>query len=203
MPDGIPKLLVASGNAGKVREFQALAEAAGSEAQIELLPGFAAIPEFPEDAPTFAENAAGKAIYYSRDAEGLVISDDSGLVVPALGGAPGVLSARYAGPAATSAQRMEKLLFEMRGFSGRQRAAYFVCVIAAARRGCVVAVVSAKVDGMILDAPQGTGGFGYDPVFLYPPLEKTFAELAPMEKNDSSHRGRAFRRLLAALKEMQ
>jgi XTP/dITP diphosphohydrolase len=166
---------------------------------LELLPDYAKLPEFEEAAPTFAENAAGKAFYYSRQTAGIVFADDSGLVVPALGGTPGVLSARYAGPGASNEQRIAKLLFEMKGFEGENRNAYFVCVIAAIRNGRAVTVVSEKVDGEILDSPRGSDGFGYDPVFYFPPLGKTFAELRAEEKSQHSHRGKAFRRLLEAL----
>jgi XTP/dITP diphosphohydrolase len=192
-------LYLASGNAGKLKEFQALAEAGGKNWQLELLPDYAKLPEFEETAPTFAENAGGKALYYSRGSDGIVFADDSGLVVPALGGAPGVLSARYAGAGASSEQKMAKLLFEMKGLVGANRSAYFVCVIAAVRDGRAVAVVSEKVDGEILDSPRGSGGFGYDPVFYFPPLGKTFAELRAEEKSEHSHRGKAFRRLLEVL----
>lgn len=188
------KLYLASGNAGKLREFQILA--AGHALELELLPKYAALPEFEEDAPTFAENAAGKALYYSQHCDGIVFADDSGLVVPALGGAPGVLSARYAGLGASSEQRNKKLLNELRGKKGPERAAYFVCVIAAAVRGRASVVVSAKVDGEILQEPRGSGGFGYDPVFYFPALRKAFAELSAEEKNQHSHRGKAFRRLM-------
>jgi len=191
------KLLLASGNPGKLKEYQALA--AGHALQLELLPGFADLPEFAENAPTFVENATGKAIYYSRYCPEFVFADDSGLVVPALGGAPGVLSARYAGLGASSEQRNAKLLAELREKKGAERAAFFVCVIAVARQGRCVAVVSGKVDGEILDAPRGSGGFGYDPVFSFPPLGKSFAELNAQEKNLHSHRGNAFRRLMEAL----
>lgn len=192
-------LYLASGNAGKLKEFRVLAESSGKDWQLELLPEYAELPEFEEAAPTFAENAAGKAFYYSRGSDGIVFADDSGLVVPALGGAPGVLSARYAGPGASKEQRIAKLLFEMRGFEGANRNAYFVCVIAAIRNGRAVAVVSEKVDGEILDSPRGSDGFGYDPVFYFPPLGKTFAELRAEEKSQHSHRGKAFRRLLEVL----
>ena len=188
------KLYLASGNAGKLREFQILA--AGHALELELLPKYAALPEFEEDAPTFAENAAGKALYYSQHCDGIVFADDSGLVVPALGGAPGVLSARYAGLGASSEQRNTKLLNELRGKKGPERAAYFVCVIAVAVRGRASVVVSAKVDGEILQEPRGSGGFGYDPVFYFPALGKAFAELSAEEKNQHSHRGKAFRRLM-------
>ena len=169
---------------------------------LELLPEFASLPEFEEDAPTFAENAAGKALHYSRWNEGLVFADDSGLVVPALGGAPGVRSARYAGADASNSQRIEKLLGEMRGKAGAERSAHFVCAIALAQKGRALAVVTDRVDGEILEAPRGSGGFGFDPVFYFPALKKTFAELSPEEKNQHSHRGKAFRKLLAALSSM-
>ena len=167
--------------------------------QLELLPGFASVPAFEENAPTFAENAAGKALHYSRCREELVFADDSGLVVPSLGGAPGVLSARYAGPTASSAERNAKLLRELQGKSGQDRAAYFVCAIALAQNGGAKAIVTARVDGEILDAPRGDRGFGYDPVFYLPELKKGFAEISPKEKNEHSHRGRAFCKLLAFL----
>ena len=191
------KLFLASGNPGKVREFQVLA--VGRALEVQLLPGFADIPEFDENAPTFGENAAGKALYYSRPRPEMVFADDSGLVVPALHGAPGVLSARYAGPGASNDERLAKLLDELRNRKGAERAAYFVCVIAAAQEGRAAAIVSARVDGEILEVPLGTGGFGYDPVFFFPQLGKSFAELRPEEKNQFSHRGKAFRRLMEAL----
>jgi XTP/dITP diphosphohydrolase len=191
------KLYLASGNPGKLREFQILA--AGHALELELLPGYTTLPEFEEAAPTFAENAAGKALYYSKHCDGTVFADDSGLVVPALSGAPGVLSARYAGLGASSDQRNAKLLSELRGKKDEERVAYFVCVIAAALHGRALVVVSAKVDGKILEAPRGSGGFGYDPVFNFPALGKTFAELSAEEKNRKSHRGKAFRRLMEVL----
>jgi XTP/dITP diphosphohydrolase len=198
-PHAPEKLILASGNPGKLREYQFLA-AGHAELELALLAGFSVLPEFPEDAPTFAENAAGKALYYSKHSDGLVFADDSGLVVPALGGAPGVLSARYAGPGASSGQRNAKLLAELQGKMGAERAGYFVCVIAVANRGRCLAVVSGKVDGKILQQPRGTGGFGYDPVFYFPQLGKSFAELDAEEKNRHSHRGKAFLRLMEILK---
>lgn len=170
--------------------------------ELESLPEFSSLLEFEENAPTFAENAAGKALHYSRWNEGLVFADDSGLVVPALGGAPGVHSARYAGASATNSQRIEKLLRETRGKSGEERSAHFVCAIALARKGRALAVVTDRVNGEILESPRGAGGFGYDPVFYFPVLKKTFAELSPEEKNQHSHRGKAFRKLLSALSTM-
>ncbi|HWY07425.1 MAG TPA: RdgB/HAM1 family non-canonical purine NTP pyrophosphatase [Candidatus Acidoferrales bacterium] len=192
-------LYLASGNAGKLKEFRVLAEACGKNWQLELLPGFPSLAEFEESAPTFAENAAGKALYYSRHSNGIVFADDSGLVVPALGGAPGVFSARYAGPGASNEQRIAKLLSEMKGLAGAERSAYFVCVIAAVRDARALAIVSEKVDGEIPNEPRGSDGFGYDPLFFFPPLGKTFAELRAEEKSRHSHRGKAFRRLLEVL----
>jgi len=197
MSPTVKKLLLASGNVGKLREFQALA--AGQALELELFPGYAGLPEFEETAPTFAENAAGKALYYSKQCDGMVFADDSGLVVPSLGGAPGVLSARYAGPGASDELKITKLLRELRGKKGQERSAYFVCVIAVARHGRASLVLSGKVEGEILEERRGSGGFGYDPVFYFPALGKTFAELNPEEKGRQSHRGRAFRRLLELL----
>ena len=194
------KLFLASSNRGKLGEFRALAvDVPATLAEIELIPGFDSLPPFEENAPTFAENAAGKALYYSRLGDGLVFADDSGLVVPAIGGAPGVRSARYAGANATDAERIAKLIGELRGRKGAERAAYFLCAIALAERGRAIAVVTARVDGEILEWPRGSGGFGYDPVFYFPALKKTFAELSREEKNQISHRGKAFRKLLTSM----
>jgi XTP/dITP diphosphohydrolase len=199
------KLFLASSNPGKLSEYRALARtgAPSSQVDLELIPGFDSLPSFKENASTFAENAVGKALYYSRLSEGLVFADDSGLVVPALGGRPGVHSARYAGPKATNAERIEKLLGELRGKTGSERVAHFVCAIALAKQGQAIAVVTDHVQGTILSSPSGSGGFGYDPVFYYPPLKKTFAELTAEEKNLHSHRGKAFRKLFAALDASQ
>jgi XTP/dITP diphosphohydrolase len=200
----LAKIFLASSNPGKLAEYRALAMASSSflVVDLELAPGFDELPAFEENAPTFAENAAGKALHYSRLRDGLVFADDSGLVVPALGGAPGVHSARYGGLQATNSQRIEKLLSEMRGKSGAERAAYFVCAIALAKEGRALAIVTDRVDGEIPEAPRGSGGFGYDPVFYFPALGKTFAELPAEGKNHRSHRGKAFRKLLAALSSM-
>src|SRR5271154_404961 len=157
-PMRMTKLFLASSNPGKLREYLELAR--GSGVAIELLPRFGEFPSFEESAPTFAENAAGKAIHYSRFTTDTVLADDSGLVVPALGGAPGVHSARYAGPNATDADCVAKLLCEMPGMEGQERRARFVCVIAVARQGRALAIVSDFVEGRIARDPHGTGGFG-------------------------------------------
>lgn len=193
------ELLLASSNAGKLREYGALAAECTDKIAIDLLPGFRELPAFPEDAPTFAENAAGKALHYSRFTDEIVFADDSGLVVAALNGAPGVRSARYAGENASDAERNAKLLAAMRDKSGDARNATFVCVIAAAKQRKMLAVVSDSVAGAIASETRGAKGFGYDPLFYFAPRKKTFAELTEAEKNQLSHRGKAFRKLCAAL----
>jgi len=190
----VKKLFLASSNPGKLREYLELAR--GSGVAIELLPRFGEFPSFEESAPTFAENSAGKALHYSRFTDEAVLADDSGLVVPALGGAPGVHSARYAGPDATDGDRVQKLLREMRGKLGAERRARFVCVTAVARTGRAIAVVSDLANGVITEEPRGAGGFGYDPVFLFEELGQTYAELTSDQKNAYSHRGKSFRKLL-------
>ena len=191
------RILLATSNPGKLAEYRELA--AGTTLGIELLPNFHNLPVFEESAPTFAENSAGKALHYSPFTSEMVLADDSGLVVPALGGAPGVLSARYAGPNATSAERATKLLGEMAGKTGQQRRARFVCVITLAREGRALAVVSDAAEGLIADEPCGIHGFGYDPIFRFPDGRRTYAEATAEEKNLASHRGKAFRRLMALL----
>jgi XTP/dITP diphosphohydrolase len=198
----LEKFYLASSNPGKLKEFLAIANVAAAGLTLELLRGFSELPIYPEEAPTFAENAVGKALHAATIADAAVCADDSGLVVPSLGGEPGVRSARYAGEVATGAENIAKLLEALRGKTGQDRNAYFVCVLAVARPGRAVAVITNRVDGKILEAPRGSGGFGYDPVFFFPPLGKTFAELSSDEKNLHSHRGKAFRRLLDVLPGM-
>jgi XTP/dITP diphosphohydrolase len=187
------RLVLTSSNQGKLREYREMAEGV---VDVELLPNFADIPAFDESAPTFAENATGKALHYSRFTPETVLADDSGLVVPALGGAPGVQSARYAGPGATDADRYRKLLREMEDRQGDERRARFVCVIALATRGKALLVVSDRAEGILATEPRGQGGFGYDPIFLFPELGRTYAELTAEQKNAYSHRGKAFRKAL-------
>lgn len=189
--------MLASSNQGKLREFRELSGNSGIE--LALIPNFSGLPAFEESAPTFAENAVGKASHYSSFTSELLLADDSGLVVPALGGAPGVHSARYAGPHAGAEDRVRKLLREMEAVAGDERRARFVCVIALAKEGRVVAVISDFVQGMIAGEPCGSSGFGYDPVFFVPELNRTFGEASAQEKNRYSHRGRAFRKALQLL----
>lgn len=191
------KIFLASSNPNKLREYGELA--AGSFLEVAPLPNFPDVPPFDESAPTFAENAAGKALYYSRFTPEFVLADDSGLIVPALGGAPGVHSARYAGPNGTAQDCVRKLLGEMEGKKGDERRARFVCVIAVARKGRILVVVSDFAEGLIATEPRGTNGFGYDPVFCFQDAHHSYAEVSPEEKNRHSHRGKAFRKVAEVL----
>jgi XTP/dITP diphosphohydrolase len=190
------RLLLASSNAGKLREYCALAALSGASVDLSLVPNFDKLPKFDESANTFGENALGKAVHYSHFSEGLVIADDSGLVVPALGGAPGVHSARYAGPDASDADCLRKLVDAMRGKKGEDRRARFVCVVALVERGEARGIFSESAEGELLEAPRGADGFGYDPIFFVLGPGKTFAETTREEKNQFSHRGKAFRKAL-------
>lgn len=193
------RLYLASSNIGKLRELQALAE--NSEISAELLPKFRELPAAREDHASFALNALEKTLYYSRFTDQLVVADDSGLVVDALDGAPGVRSARYASPSATDEDNNRKLLAELRGVPEEKRTARYLCVLALARQNRLLALFSDSCEGLILTEYRGRGGFGYDPLFYFPPLEKTLAEVSEAEKNLHSHRGKAFRKLLAYLRE--
>jgi XTP/dITP diphosphohydrolase len=195
----INRVQLATSNAGKLREYQRLAPA--STVSLELMPGFSEVPPFDESAPTFAENSAGKALHYAGFTDGVVLAEDSGLVAPALNGAPGVRSARYAGENATDADRVHKLLGEMLGKTGAERKAHFICVITLAFKDRALMVVSDLVEGLIAEQPSGGGGFGYDPIFFVPELGETFAEAAAEDKDRLSHRGKAFRKLLAAVED--
>lgn len=192
-------MLVATSNRGKLRDFAAVAVAHGIE--VDVIPEFATLPSVVEDAPTFEGNARKKAEFYSRYSNGLaVLADDSGLEVDALNGAPGIFSARYASspkhPNASDEENNDKLLSELSNTRDESRTARFVCAIALARNGKTLTTVRADAEGMILRQPRGTGGFGYDPLFYYPSLHKTFAELTPEQKAQVSHRGKAFRKMV-------
>jgi XTP/dITP diphosphohydrolase len=191
------RVYLATSNSGKLREYRALA--GDSHVELVALRNFNEIAPFEETAPTFAENSSGKALHYSRFAPGIVLADDSGLIVPALGGAPGVLSARYAGPDASEDDRIRKLLREMQGLEGNARRARFVCVTSLAQDGRALAVVSDSAEGTIVKEPRGSDGFGYDPVFYFEDLGRTYAEITGEQKNELSHRGKAFRKALTFL----
>jgi XTP/dITP diphosphohydrolase len=187
-----------SSNAGKLAEFSLAAEQAGGEFQILPLPGLKQIAPPDETGETFEENAILKALYYSRFSEELIFADDSGLEVHALGGAPGILSARFAGLEATDEENNRLLLKSLA--DGQPRGARFVTAIALARAGKLITVAHGNVAGDILTEARGTGGFGYDPLFFYPPLNRSFAELSDAEKFAVSARGNAARNLLRWLK---
>lgn len=148
---------------------------------------------------TFAENAILKAVATSLQFTELVVADDSGLEVDALGGAPGIYSARYAGERASDAENVAKLLDELAQCDATSRGARFRCALALAREGKVLRIYEGVVEGTIVGTPRGKGGFGYDPVFQPAGLAQTFAELSPSEKNRISHRARAIQSLQAAL----
>jgi XTP/dITP diphosphohydrolase len=198
----VRRILIATSNAGKLRDFAAVAKAHGIE--VSGLPDFASLPPVVEDGATFEANARKKAEFYSRSVPGyVVLADDSGIEIDALNGAPGVHSARYAAEEPQQAEfnsedeeNNAKVLRELKGLPPEQKAARFVCVIAAARNGEMLGTFRGEAEGLILDHPRGSGGFGYDPLFYFPAIQKTFAELASDEKARYSHRGAAFRNFL-------
>jgi XTP/dITP diphosphohydrolase len=190
------KLYCATTNRGKLREFQ---EAFREAIQVEPLPGLASIAPPEETGVTFEENAVQKALYYSKYCDGLLFVDDSGLEVDALGGAPGVYSARFAGPNASDAANNQLLMDRMHGVS--DRTARFVCVVALAESERLMGTFRGEVQGRLLDAPRGAQGFGYDPLFFYPPFESSFGE-APLErKMEVSHRAQALQKMRVYLEE--
>jgi len=184
------QLYCATTNPGKLREFQM---ALRDSIPVQPLPGLASIAPPEETGPTFEENAAQKALYYSKFCDGYLFVDDSGLEVDALNGAPGVYSARYAGPNATDAANNRLLLERMRGVANR--AARFVCVVALAQSGHLVRTFRGEVQGELLDAPRGADGFGYDPLFFYEPFGCTFGEAPLDRKMEVSHRSEALRQM--------
>jgi len=202
------RIYAATTSAGKLRDFRMAAQA--YSVKVEPLPGIETIPAPEEDGDTFLANAATKAVYYSRFAPGeLVVADDSGLEVDALGGAPGVRSARFAADSGlvdspdtndnTDVWNNRVLLQKLEAFPATLRTARYHCTLVAARDGEVVQVADGAVEGTILDAPRGMGGFGYDPLFYLPELGKTMAEIDLETKLSLSHRGRAIAALLAML----
>jgi XTP/dITP diphosphohydrolase len=195
-------ILIATSNAGKLRDFAGAAKPFGIG--IASLPNFSSLPAVVEDGHTFEANARKKAEFYSQHAAGeIVLADDSGLEVDALGGAPGVHSARYAADEPAKAEsntddeaNNARLLLELGKLPAEKRMGRFVCVIAAAQGGRTLGVFRGKAEGVILDRPRGSNGFGYDPLFFFPQIRKTFAELTAVEKAQYSHRGAAFRQFL-------
>ena len=196
------RVLIATSNPGKLRDFAGAAAAYGIE--ITGIPDFSSLPPVAENGRTFEENARKKAEQYSRHAPGeIVLADDSGLEVDALDGAPGVHSARYAADQPHLADENTddqannaRVLRELRDIPPEKRTGRFVCVLAAARDGKILATFRGTAEGVILSAPRGMNGFGYDPLFYFPSIGKTFAELTAEEKAQHSHRGAAFRQFL-------
>ena len=188
------RLYCATTNPGKLRELRLALEASIA---VEVPPGLAGIPPCEETGATFDENAIQKAVYYSQHCAGPLFVDDSGLEVDALGGAPGVYSARFAGPDATD-EANNRLLLEKMNSAGN-RVARFVCVVALAESGKLIRTFRGEVEGELLREPRGRNGFGYDPLFYYAPFGCSFGE-APLErKMQVSHRGKALRAMLAYL----
>jgi XTP/dITP diphosphohydrolase len=198
----VRRILIATSNPGKLRDFAGAARPHGIE--IAGIPNFSSLPTVVEDGSTFEENARKKAEEYSLSAPGeIVVADDSGLEIDALHGAPGVHSARYAADQPHLAdentddhKNNARVLRELKDILAENRSGRFVCVLAAARDGKTVATFRGAAEGVILDAPRGANGFGYDPLFYFPKIQKTFAELSAEEKAKYSHRGAAFRQLL-------
>ena len=191
-------IYAATSNAGKLREMLLASSEAGiTRVDIRPLPGLRDLPAPPEDGATFEENARLKALYYSRHTDEPLLAEDSGLEVEALGGAPGVRSARYAGEATTDAENNARLLEELKGIPDRR--ARFVSVVVLARQGQVLSVARGTVEGQILEAPRGNEGFGYDPLFFYPAFGCAFGEVPADRKFQVSHRGNALRLLFRNL----
>lgn len=194
------KLLVATGNPGKLREVSQILT--GMPFEVLSLKDLGISMEVEETGATFAENAILKAEAYCASAGVLTLADDSGLVVDALGGRPGVLSARYGGEGLTDPQRVELLLGEMDGVPWEKRTARFRCVIALAWPGGRLETVEGAVEGIIQYEPEGSNGFGYDPIFHLPERGCTTAQLETSDKNRISHRGQAVRKAAKLLMEM-
>jgi XTP/dITP diphosphohydrolase len=182
------KLYCATTNRGKMREFQLTFQ---DSIAVESLPGLESLAPCEETGVTFEENAVQKALYYSKNCDGYLFAEDSGLEVDALGGAPGVYSARFAGPGATDEANNQLLVERMRGVA--DRTARFVCVTALAASGRLVRTFRAQVEGRLAEAARGSNGFGYDPLFFYEPFGCTFGEAPLEQKMKVSHRSKALR----------
>lgn len=195
-----PRLVVATQNPHKLGEIKMILKGLPLEVLGAFEVGINKKPE--ESSHTLEGNATAKALAISGMCDELVCADDSGLEVDALGGRPGVLSSRYSGPTATYESNNIKLLRELEGVAVERRSARFRCVVTLARAGNLLGTVEGVIQGHIAEKPRGTGGFGYDPVFIPKGYNRTFAEMAPEEKNSLSHRGRAFRALKKLLENL-
>ena len=192
-------LVLATKNKGKISEFKELFR--GFDIEIKSLDDFGPIPPVMEDGETFEDNAVKKARFTARVLGFPALADDSGLTVKTLGGAPGVLSARYAGEGASDRENNSKLLAKMKDIENRDAA--FICVLAIAVPRGPALIYEGTCEGVISNEPAGSRGFGYDPLFYYPPLKKTFAELSKEEKNRVSHRGKAMAELKGELNKVR
>ncbi|HWR42699.1 XTP/dITP diphosphatase [Sporomusa sp.] len=202
MQEAIKEIIVATKNAGKVAEFKVALS--GLPYTVLSLADLGSFPEAPENGVTFSENACSKAEFYARLTGKLCLADDSGLEVDYLKGEPGVYSARYAGEHAGDEDNNKKLLDNLIGVPSEKRLGRFRCVLALANAEKILLTTEGAVEGVILSEPRGDQGFGYDPLFLVPELDRTLAEMSHEEKNAISHRGRAIRELakkLAALEK--
>jgi len=193
----VRKLVVATGNQGKVREVIAMLE--GLPFEVESLADYPGVPDVEETGCTFAENACIKAIAYAQYTGQLVLADDSGLEVDALDGAPGVFSSRFA---PDDKSRNSKLLGMMRDVPEAERTARFRCAIAICEPNKIPITVDGTIEGMIFHETRGSNGFGYDPILYIPELNKTMAELSQEQKNQISHRGQALRKAIKLLEIM-
>jgi XTP/dITP diphosphohydrolase len=196
----VVRLLIATRNPHKTREIQ---EILGGRFEVRDLSTHSEIPETIESGKTFEENAVLKAVAVSKECPELVIADDSGLEVDALGGAPGIFSARYAGKNATDQENIDKLLGELTRTGGKPsaRSARFRCALALAHHGEVLATFDSAVEGTIIDSPRGSKGFGYDPIFVPSGFKETFAKLPDETKNRISHRAKALGKLKQYLRD--
>ena len=186
-------LLLATTNQGKIKELRARLK--GLSIGIFSLKDLQLTQIFPEEGTTFLENARGKSLYYSRYWESLTLAEDSGIEIDYLKGAPGVFSSRFAGPNATDEDNLQKVLQLLDKIPPKKRKARFVSCMVLTRNGQIITEIQEYAAGMITPQKKGHEGFGYDPIFFYPPLAKTFAELSPDQKNAVSHRGRALDKL--------
>lgn len=194
-------LLAATNNRGKLKEIEKLFAGGSIKVKLYFLPDFHITADCLETGKTFIETATQKSLFYGKLVPDIyTVGDDSGLVVEALYGGPGIYSSRYSGPGATDEKNIVKLMGQLQGIENRK--AKFVTAVCLSKNGQVIQTFTGEVEGIIIDEKRGNGGFGYDPVFYYPPLKKTFAELTTEEKNQISHRAQAFQKLKAFLESL-
>ncbi|GAB7033269.1 RdgB/HAM1 family non-canonical purine NTP pyrophosphatase [Streptomyces sp. NPDC021749] len=196
------RLILATRNAGKIRELHAILDAAGLDVELVGADAYPEVPDVKETGVTFAENALLKAHALARATGHPAVADDSGLCVDVLGGAPGIFSARWAGKHGDDRANLDLLLAQLADIAEEHRAAHFACAAALALPDGTERVVEGKLEGTLRHAPTGTGGFGYDPVLQPLGETRTCAELTPDEKNAISHRGKAFRALVPVVREL-